>query len=386
MKISPQDIIDKEFRVKFRGFDMAEVDAFLEEVAESFFKLTEENTQLHEKVLALQRELEAGGGLSSQGQLEMPAELGNLLEELKQDTAAINAEILSIKHDRQSSESLEKSFREAAASIKETVGSIQAGAQFELPADLDKTVEELRRNAEAVSTELSGLKEDRQTFAALKGDLEEAIGAAKEAASSASPSTAAAELPADLAKTLKELKLGAETFTSQLADLKKELTAYKTVREDIKKDLQAILSSRFAELEEKLSAVSDMQAEAAPKPKAAPKAAPKKEALAMAEIVEEPEVDTRLPDFEEEDEGEDDSALEFLTEDDILDVDRLRGLFQSALDEGVGDGPTSRQGDDEATADLLFLEDDLLEDDHEPEVTFALDDNQTEERPKLRKS
>ena len=31
MKMTPQDIIDKEFRTKFRGFDMAEVDIFLEE-------------------------------------------------------------------------------------------------------------------------------------------------------------------------------------------------------------------------------------------------------------------------------------------------------------------------------------------------------------------
>ena len=47
IKITPQDIIDKEFRVKFRGFDMAEVDSFLEEVAENLFKLTEENTVLN---------------------------------------------------------------------------------------------------------------------------------------------------------------------------------------------------------------------------------------------------------------------------------------------------------------------------------------------------
>ena len=34
MKITPQDIIDREFKVKFRGFDMTEVDTFLEEVAD----------------------------------------------------------------------------------------------------------------------------------------------------------------------------------------------------------------------------------------------------------------------------------------------------------------------------------------------------------------
>ena len=69
MEITPQDIIDKEFRVKFRGFDMAEVDAFLEEVAESFFKLTEENTLLNEKVLALQEDLETVDSMAPQGQV-----------------------------------------------------------------------------------------------------------------------------------------------------------------------------------------------------------------------------------------------------------------------------------------------------------------------------
>ncbi|MFC1827821.1 DivIVA domain-containing protein, partial [Thermodesulfobacteriota bacterium] len=38
MKITLQDIIEKEFRVKFRGFDIVEVDTFLEEVAENFFQ------------------------------------------------------------------------------------------------------------------------------------------------------------------------------------------------------------------------------------------------------------------------------------------------------------------------------------------------------------
>jgi cell division initiation protein len=100
MKITPQDIIDKEFRVKFRGFDMAEVDTFLEEVAVNFFKLTEENTRLNEKVLALQEDLESGDRVASQSQMELPPELGNFLEELKQDTAAISGELVTLKKDR----------------------------------------------------------------------------------------------------------------------------------------------------------------------------------------------------------------------------------------------------------------------------------------------
>ena len=100
IKITPQDIIDKEFRVKFRGFDMAEVDSFLEEVAENLFKLTEENTVLNEKILALQQDLEAA--VSTVPQIEFPEELENNLEDLKHDIAAISADLASLKQDRPS--------------------------------------------------------------------------------------------------------------------------------------------------------------------------------------------------------------------------------------------------------------------------------------------
>ena len=101
MKITHQDIIDKEFKVKFRGFDMAEVDTFLEEVAEKFLKLTEENTKFKETVLTLQEQIKSAKRLlASRGQAELPGEMVNFLEELKQDTAAINAEIIALKQDR----------------------------------------------------------------------------------------------------------------------------------------------------------------------------------------------------------------------------------------------------------------------------------------------
>ena len=140
--MTPQDIIDKEFRTKFRGFDMAEVDIFLEEVAENFFKLTEENTILNEKVLTLQESMESGGRISAPGPVEFPAELGNFLEELKHDTAAISAELASIKQDRSVLASLEKNIKEAVASIqKSSSTALSQGQQAELPVDLEGVFE-----------------------------------------------------------------------------------------------------------------------------------------------------------------------------------------------------------------------------------------------------
>jgi len=315
MEITPQDIIDKEFRVKFRGFDMAEVDTFLEEVAESFLKLIEENTLLNEKILALQQNLKSAGSTPPLVQHEIPAELGNLLEELKQDTTTMSAELAALKLDRQTFDSLREKLDKAVVSVEKSVAVITSQPQI--------------------------------------------------------------DFPADLSITLAAFKHGTETIGAELAALKQEVGAISGIREEIKKELQEQLSSHFEGIDTKLSTVSDRTVPAAPKPKAA---APAPEKLLAAEIIEEPEgqeEESRIPAYQEEDiEDSEVDGLEFLSEDDILDVDKLRGIFQSVLDEDVTNGHDSREGDD-ASADLLFLEDDFGEDEHEPEVNISLDENET---------
>jgi len=58
MSLTPQDIQAKQFHVRFRGFDVEEVDGFLEQVAEQFLMLVEENKALQFKAETLERELE----------------------------------------------------------------------------------------------------------------------------------------------------------------------------------------------------------------------------------------------------------------------------------------------------------------------------------------
>lgn len=53
MNISPLDIKKKQFKLKFRGFDITEVDAFLEEVTAEFETLARENEALKEERAAL---------------------------------------------------------------------------------------------------------------------------------------------------------------------------------------------------------------------------------------------------------------------------------------------------------------------------------------------
>ena len=50
MKITAMDITSKEFKKGFRGYDMDEVDEFLEEIAENYETLYKENSALKEKL------------------------------------------------------------------------------------------------------------------------------------------------------------------------------------------------------------------------------------------------------------------------------------------------------------------------------------------------
>jgi len=59
MNMSPQDIQAKQFHVRFRGFDVEEVDSFLEQVAEHYLLLLEEKKALTNTVDSLTRELDS---------------------------------------------------------------------------------------------------------------------------------------------------------------------------------------------------------------------------------------------------------------------------------------------------------------------------------------
>ncbi|MEN2994344.1 MAG: DivIVA domain-containing protein [Thermodesulfovibrio sp.] len=58
MRITPLDIQQKQFKVRFRGFDMEEVYSFLELVREELEELLKENSMLKEKVALLESQLE----------------------------------------------------------------------------------------------------------------------------------------------------------------------------------------------------------------------------------------------------------------------------------------------------------------------------------------
>jgi len=58
MKITPLDIQQQQFKTRFRGFDVREVDAFLERIAESFEGLQKKNEAIGEEVRRLELEIQ----------------------------------------------------------------------------------------------------------------------------------------------------------------------------------------------------------------------------------------------------------------------------------------------------------------------------------------
>lgn len=58
MKTTAIDIRDQQFKVRFRGFDIQEVDAFLEKIAEAFESLQLENGSLHKKIQRISLEIQ----------------------------------------------------------------------------------------------------------------------------------------------------------------------------------------------------------------------------------------------------------------------------------------------------------------------------------------
>lgn len=58
MNITPNEISNKDFKKVFRGYDMDEVDEFLDQLVEDYEKLFKENINLKENVKVIEEKLE----------------------------------------------------------------------------------------------------------------------------------------------------------------------------------------------------------------------------------------------------------------------------------------------------------------------------------------
>jgi cell division initiation protein len=84
MKITPLDIQQQQFKTRFRGFDVREVDSFLEQMADVFESLQSENKRLRVEIKRLQLE---GQGYREREESFKRAMLNSqkVLEQMKQN-------------------------------------------------------------------------------------------------------------------------------------------------------------------------------------------------------------------------------------------------------------------------------------------------------------
>jgi len=107
---TPLDIQQQQFRVKFRGFDVREVDTFLEEAADAFEALVRENETQKAEILRFGREIQGlkkreetfkHAMVDSQKVLEQMKENAQKTCELTMAEAEVKAEgILNRAHNR----------------------------------------------------------------------------------------------------------------------------------------------------------------------------------------------------------------------------------------------------------------------------------------------
>lgn len=110
MKITPLDIQQQKFKIRFRGFDPQEVDLFLEQIADAFESRLKANEKLQEEIRRLENESQGykkreetfkRALLNSQKVLEQMKENARKSAELIIAEAEVKAEkILNKAHNR----------------------------------------------------------------------------------------------------------------------------------------------------------------------------------------------------------------------------------------------------------------------------------------------
>jgi cell division initiation protein len=171
MSLTPQDIQQQKFKTKFRGFDVNEVESFLNEVAENLFALMQENTRLNERLaevekqyeqlLQEQREIQAtidsarsvADELKNKGRQEAEALVARAREEMKAKQEEIEHERAKIRAEK------EKSVKEAGALIARAKEEIKAKHE-EVERERAKINMEMTQSQQEAEKLLAGAREE----------------------------------------------------------------------------------------------------------------------------------------------------------------------------------------------------------------------------------
>ena len=123
MRITPMDIRQQQFTVKmFRGFDVQEVDTFLEDVAQDYEALVRENTLLKEQLQALEERTRGLEGREKVLQQTLVT-TQRLTEEMKD--AAQREAALTVREAEVAGEKLLEAARTEEAVIRSEIGLLK---------------------------------------------------------------------------------------------------------------------------------------------------------------------------------------------------------------------------------------------------------------------
>ena len=128
MHISPAEILEKEFAQRFRGYDVHQVNAFLEEVAKEVDRVLKENTRLKEEV-----------------------------ENLKEQLAASREKERSLNEELLVAQTMGDDIR---ARAEQEASRIVSGAQL----DAQKVLAEVRQQCASLQQEITAMNQKREQF------------------------------------------------------------------------------------------------------------------------------------------------------------------------------------------------------------------------------
>ncbi len=178
--MSPQEIQAKQFHVRFRGFDVEEVDGFVEEVAEHYVLLIEEKKTLASKVESLKAELDAVKNEENAFKDAMIAAqrvADEMHQRSKQQATAM------LEQARKESEELKQAARREISELEDRVTRMH-GIKVELHEDLRQVIKTYQERVEQTFTESQSDKAPAGSIApddfAENADLNDARAAAAE--------------------------------------------------------------------------------------------------------------------------------------------------------------------------------------------------------------
>ena len=132
MTLTPEEIQTQQFHARFRGFDVDEVDAFLEKVAEHYLLLTTDNQKLQERIDEFEKEMSQ---FKSQEKTFQNAFLSaqKIAEEMQEKSRQDAEDLLNSSRDE--AERIQAEAEERVASLEQEVERLQ-GKKDEILAEL----------------------------------------------------------------------------------------------------------------------------------------------------------------------------------------------------------------------------------------------------------